>query len=60
MIRRSASRFVVRAEYCPGCQNMKSEVGVACSTYGGEERFVQSLVGTPVIETTWNIKTSLG
>jgi hypothetical protein len=30
--------------------NQNSEMGVACSTYGGEERWVQCLVGKPKVK----------
>jgi len=32
-------------QYCSGYQIEKIEMGRACSTYGGEERFIQGLGG---------------
>jgi hypothetical protein len=44
----------IKVQYCSGDQVEKNEMGVVCSTYGGEERRVQAFGGeTRGKETTW-------
>jgi hypothetical protein len=42
--------FVILTGYCPGYQTMKSAMGVACRTYGGEKKCVEGLEGEPEVK----------
>jgi len=52
---------ILLTQYCSGDKIEKSEMGGACSTYGGEERHVQGFGGeTWRKETTWETQVQMG